>query len=75
MEEKIIDFLTERFSIPKDEITNDTILTDIGLDSMKLLSTLMDFEKEFGIKISDRDIESLTTVGDLIQMVTEKKEY
>lgn len=75
MEEKIIDFLAAKFSIPKDEITNDAILTDIGVDSMKLLSALLDFEKEFGMKVSDRDIESLTTAGDLIQMVKEKKAY
>lgn len=74
MEEKIIEFLTEKLSIPKDEIKNDAILTDIGVDSVRLLSVLLDFEKEFGVKINDRDIESLTTAGDLIRMVSEKKE-
>lgn len=74
MEEKIIEFLTEKLSIPKDEIKNDAILTDIGVDSVRFLSVLLDFEKEFGVKINDRDIESLTTAGDLIRMVSEKKE-
>ena len=73
MEEKILKYLAGKFSIPAENIRSDTMLTDIGVDSMTLLSSLLELENEFGIKISDRDIENLVTVGDLIQMVSDKK--
>ena len=73
MEEEIRQYLAEKFSISAENIQNDTVLTDIGVDSMTLLSSLLELENEFGIKISDRDIENLVIVGDLIQMVSNKK--
>ena len=73
MEEKILKYLAEKFSVSAENIQSDTVLTDIGVDSMTLLSSLLELENEFGIKISDRDIESLVTVGDLVQMVSDKK--
>ena len=73
MEEKILKYLAEKFSVSAENIQSDTVLTDIGVDSMTLLSSLLELENEFGIKISDRDIENLILVGDLIQMVSDKK--
>ena len=73
MEEKILKYLAEKFSVSAENIQSDTVLTDIGVDSMTLLSSLLELENEFGIKISDRDIENLVLVGDLVQMVSDKK--
>ncbi|GGB15608.1 acyl carrier protein [Puia dinghuensis] len=45
--------------------------TDLGLDSLDVLETFMALEKEFGIKISDEDAEKLTTVGSVIEYITQ----
>ena len=45
--------------------------TDLGLDSLDVLETFMTLEKEFEIKISDEDAEKLTTVGSLIDYITQ----
>jgi acyl carrier protein len=45
--------------------------TDLGLDSLDVLETFMALEKEFEIKISDEDAEKLTTVGSLIDYITQ----
>lgn len=45
--------------------------TDLGLDSLDVLETFMTLEKEFSIKISDEDAEKLTTVGSVIDYITQ----
>jgi len=44
---------------------------DLGLDSLDVLETFMALEKEFSIKISDEDAEKLTTVGSVIDYITQ----
>lgn len=45
--------------------------SDLGLDSLDVLETFMTLEKEFSIKISDEDAEKLTTVGSVIDYITQ----
>lgn len=42
---------------------NASFSNDLGLDSLDVLETFMALEKEFGIRITDEEIEKLTTVG------------
>lgn len=44
---------------------------DLGLDSLDVLETFMALEKEFSLKISDDDAEKLTTVGSVIEFVSQ----
>jgi len=43
---------------------------DLGLDSLDVLETFMEIEKEFSVKISDEEAEKLTTVGSVIDYIT-----
>ena len=45
--------------------------SDLGLDSLDVLETFMALEKEFSIKIDDEDAEKLTTVGSVIDYITQ----
>lgn len=45
--------------------------SDLGLDSLDVLETFMALEKEFSIKIGDEDAEKLTTVGSVIDYITQ----
>jgi len=45
---------------------------DLGLDSLDVLETLMALEKEFSIKIDDEDAEKLTTVGSVVDYITQR---
>ena len=46
---------------------------DLGLDSLDILETFAELEKEFDIKITDEDAEKLTTVGSVIDYVLVKR--
>ena len=73
----IIERLTEVFRVTfSDEtIDLDRAMTadDIeGWDSVSHITLIYTIEDEFGIKFSSRDLEQLTCVGDLIDIVARR---
>jgi len=60
-------------SASAEEITEQTTLeNDWGLDSIDILYLSYECEKEFQITISDEEVEKLTTVGDLLNIICSK---
>lgn len=50
------------------EITEDSqLVADLGLSSFDLVSVVTEFEDEFKIEISDRDIRKFICVGDILE--------
>ena len=49
--------------------TPDTVLDDVGLDSLGMLAFIAAIERDFSVSISDRDYESLRTFGDALALV------
>lgn len=53
-----------------DEVTNEASFTnDLGADSLDTVELIMEFEKEFGIQISDDQTEKIQTVGEAIELI------
>ena len=69
MFEKVQAFLAEKTEKSIDEIQPETELTDLGVDSMKLMMIVLEFETAFDVSISDRMLETLHTVNDLVALV------
>ena len=58
----------------EDEISPESsFIEDLGADSLDLVELIMSMEDEFGIEISDEDAESIVTVQDTINFITERK--
>ena len=47
--------------------------TDLGAHSLDTVDLIMEFEKEFGIKIPDEEAEKIQTVGDAIAYIEKAK--
>ena len=72
MFEQVKEILAKYVS-PDIEITeNSTLTSDLGLSSFDLVEIVTDFEDEFDIEISDRDIRKLIKVQDIIDYITDK---
>ncbi len=70
--EKIAEILAAQLDADKDNITPETrIAEDLGADSLDVVEMLMAVEEEFEIEIPDEDIESLKTVGDVVDYIQE----
>jgi len=48
------------------------LVDDLGADSLDLVELVLQFEEMFSVEIPDDDAEQLTTVGDIVNMLTEK---
>ncbi len=71
MFEKVKAIIIEQLSISdEDMITPETTLEDLGADSLDLVEVIMAIEDEFDVQIKDEDLESLKSVGDLINYIT-----
>jgi acyl carrier protein len=66
---KIIDLLGQHKDIPTEKISESSNLTDLGMDSLDYVELIMQAEDEFGITL--KADSSMTTVGELVQMIKE----
>ena len=65
MLEKVKSILSQYTEVS--EITEESSLAaDLGLSSFDLVSIVTDFEDEFDIEISDRDISGFVSVNDIL---------
>ena len=71
MFEKVKAIIMDQLSISdEDMITMDTTLEDLGADSLDMVEVIMAIEDEFDVQIKDEDLESLKSVGDLIDYIS-----
>jgi len=45
------------------------ILEDLRVNSARLVDVILDFEDAFNIEIADDDADSVTTIGDALQLI------
>ena len=53
-------------------VTADSVLSDVGLDSLKFMSVVFKIEARFDIELQEEDADDLRTVGDLASLVAER---
>lgn len=70
---KIQTTLAESLEIDIDQINLDTnISDDLGADSISIMEFTLSLEDEFDIEVSDEDAEKITTIGNVVDYVSEK---
>lgn len=67
-------FLSDQYGIPPENITPDTKLDSVGLDSLAFIDLVFEFEDKFGIHTSDEEVGNINTIGEFIALVEEKRQ-
>ena len=68
MEEKVINIISSVCEIDKKDIKLDSnLVNDLELESLDVVDLVVAFEKEFNIKIDDKDIKQFQTVEDIVE--------
>jgi acyl carrier protein len=62
-------FLEERFDIAADNLTSDTAMRDLGLDSIMMLDVMLEVEDRLGIKLTDLSMPANPKLGDLVALI------
>lgn len=67
----VIELIAREVKRPAGEITLNTDLNDLGIDSLKAIVILSEFEDLFGIEIPNETMGSIKTVGDIVIKIDE----
>jgi acyl carrier protein len=71
--DKIVQMLQTKYDATAPLIGHDSRLSsDLAMDSLDKVDLMMDLEKEFGISISDDELENIQTVGQTVELVKKK---
>ena len=75
--QRIIQLISEKTEIPAEDITVETALEDIDIESLDLVEIIMEVEDIYDIEINMNAVEAwdkMNNVGDLVASVNEMLE-
>lgn len=55
-------------------VTKDSVITELGIDSLSMMQIVGEMETELGVMIPDEDLVELITVGDLVKKIEARLE-
>lgn len=67
--EKVTTLISEQFNIDEEDITEDTAFEEIGADDVDIEELAIAIEGEFDITLHREEINSISKVSDLINIV------
>ena len=69
--EKIQEIISIQFDVEKDEVNIDTSFQeDLKADSLDLVELIMAIEDEFDLEIEDENMVDISTVGDVVEYIS-----
>lgn len=69
--DRIIAIVAEQFQMDPDELTEDTVLSEIGADDLDIADLVLTLEDAFDMGVSVDQANALRTVGDLADLAEE----
>ena len=70
---KIKEIIIDKLGIEESKITLEArFIEDLGADSLDTVELIMQFEEDFNIEIPDEDAETLTSVGQAVDYISNK---
>lgn len=73
--EALIDVLTDQTGIDANEITLETAIAELGLDSLEIVELLMALEEQFETELEEPDLLKCSTVGDILTMIRDAVDF
>lgn len=72
--EQVATLIVDRFGVEESSVTPEMSFTDdLGADSLDVVELVMELEDNFGIQISDDDVEDIKSVGDIVKYIDDNK--
>ena len=66
--DKIIAIVAEQFQADADELSEDTVLSELGADDLDIADLVLTLEDAFNTDVSIDEANALCTVGDLADL-------
>lgn len=72
--EKLQEIVADKLGIDVSEVhENSSFREDLQADSLDLFEIVMALEDEFGVAISNEDVENIKTVSDAVKYIEERQ--
>ncbi len=73
LEEKVIEIIMEQLDVAQEHcVPEASFADDLGADSLDLVELIMEMEEEFGVQISDAELQNIRTIQDVIAFLKAK---
>ena len=70
MRDRILEIIAEQLNRPVEELDPSMdFVEDLNMDSIELVETIMSVEDEFDIEIEEEKLESVHTIGDVLDLL------
>ena len=67
----LAEIINEETGLPTEDVQPDKSLTDdLDIDSLSMMTIVVNAEEKFGVRIPDDDVKGLRTVGDAVSYIT-----
>ncbi len=67
----LAEIVNEETGIPTGDVQQDKSFTDdLDIDSLSMMTIVVNAEEKFGVRIPDDDVKGLRTVGDAVTYIT-----
>ena len=71
-QDAVVILIASAIGIDAETLRPETRFMDLPIDSLEFMQLVKDVESDFNITITDQDVISLNTVGDLVALVGSK---
>jgi acyl carrier protein len=66
----LADIVNEETGLPTEDVEMDKSFTeDLDIDSLSMMTIVVNAEDKFGVKIPDEEVKNLVTVGDAVKFI------
>ncbi|MBM4272195.1 MAG: acyl carrier protein [Deltaproteobacteria bacterium] len=73
LEDRVIEIIMEHLDVTREEcVPEASFIDDLGADSLDLVELIMEMEENFGLQISDEELEKIRTIQDVINYLRSK---
>ncbi len=71
--EEVVNLIVDVADISKEDITEDSsFIDDLDMSSLEIMALMSKIEKTFSVKISEKEMMSIETVNDIIELISSK---
>lgn len=74
LEQVVLQAISQAQPAVSENITMDTSLSDLGIDSLRAITILYELEEQFDIEIPNELIENIRTVGDIVYNIEQLRQ-
>ncbi len=68
----LAEIVNEETGLPTDSVQADKSFTDdLDIDSLSMMTIVVNCEEKFGVRIPDEDVKNLRTVGDAVAYISQ----